>query len=112
MGVQNDSPKATVERPAQPESPNAISADPTTHTVKPNLHQRWRHDLLTVRRWVAVAPRTWGQRITSPFGAITIVALLVVGLIGYGIGAAPGGSPAATQPQDASMSSESTTAST
>src|SRR5262249_3153212 len=105
MGMQNDSPTATVEPPAQSQSPSAMPTDSTIHTAKLNLHQRWRRDLPALRRWVAAAPRTWGQRITSPGGASAIVALLIVGLIGYGIGAAPGGSPAAPQPKDTSMTS-------
>jgi manganese oxidase len=56
------------------------------------------------QRWLGVDLRTWGRRIASPLGALTVAALLMVALGGYALGTAHGGS---TNAANASASSSS-----
>lgn len=55
---------------------------PRNHT-----HPRDWRDL---RRWLAADAHTWGYRVTSPLGALTIAVLLMVAVLGYGAGSSLG----------------------
>src|SRR5581483_913214 len=49
-----------------------------------------------VRRWATVDLRTWGKRVSSPLGALIIIALVLAGLVSFALFAPSGETPATT----------------
>jgi FtsP/CotA-like multicopper oxidase with cupredoxin domain len=88
-------------RDAAPDAAQAGQGEaaPATHgaligtLARPRARQRGWSDL---RAWLAAPGRVWGDRILSPFGALALGLVLVVGLFGYGLGTslASSGAPA------------------
>jgi FtsP/CotA-like multicopper oxidase with cupredoxin domain len=79
--------------PATTPPPNAARPRP--------LANQWK----SVGGWFRVDGATWVRRLTSPLGALAIVALLVAGLGGYGLGVGFGGAGDATVAPSSSSSS-------
>lgn len=91
----------TIEERVEPAAGNghAHATTPPSGAVRP-LANEWK----SLGNWFRVDGATWVRRLTSPLGALTIVALLVAGLAGYGLGVGFGGGDAATAPNSSSSS--------
>lgn len=94
----------TIEERVEPTAGNghtrATTPPPSAARPRP-LANEWK----SVGGWFRVDGATWVRRLTSPLGALAIVALLVAGLAGYGLGVGFGGASEVTTAPGSSSSS-------
>src|SRR5690348_383923 len=93
----------TVEERVEPAATNGHTHATTAPSRPPRpLANEWK----SVGGWFRADRGAWARRVTSPLGALAIVALLITGLAGYGLGVGFGGTTeAATAPGSTSASS-------
>ena len=105
---------ATPSRESHVESGDTSAAGALVGAYQSKAEARPR-DWGSLRRWLAVDIGTWGSRIASPLGALTVAALLIVGVGGYAlgssmIGTSSPGTPSATAPSGSGMNMGGTSA--
>src|SRR5689334_1223747 len=92
----------TVEERVEPAATNGHTHATAQPSRPPRpLANEWK----SVGGWFRADRGMWARRVTSPLGALAIVALLITGLAGYGLGVGFGGATEATTAPSSSSSS-------
>jgi FtsP/CotA-like multicopper oxidase with cupredoxin domain len=93
---------AAAETAGEPRSEASASTPRLVQTWPSWLQEQWRDVQVQHRR--ASSSGTWGRRLASPLGALAIAVVLIVGLVGFGLGAVINGTANSTAPGGSSAS--------